>query len=90
MARPSLTRPVCYGARLNPMKLRKMEDRHKEIEAQIERVEAEIAADELELGNFRSVEETVKLNNILTERRANHEILLAEWEQVAELIEGNR
>ena len=78
------------GARLNPMKLRKMEDRHKLIEDQIARLELEIAADELELGNFRSVEETVKLNNVLTERRANHESLLAEWEQVAELIESNR
>jgi hypothetical protein len=41
------------------------------------------------LGNFVSVEETKRVNDLLTARRADLEALMAEWEEVAQLIEAN-
>ncbi len=75
--------------RVNPMQLRKITDRHRAIEEKIGKLEDEIADYERELSNFTSVEQTVKLNDIVTARRGDLEKLLAEWEEVAELIEAN-
>jgi hypothetical protein len=41
------------------------------------------------LGNFVSVDETVRLNELLNGRRKDLEALLAEWEEVAQSIEAN-
>jgi hypothetical protein len=56
----------------------------------VTRLEVEIADFEHALTNFRSVEETQQLTELLTARRTDLENLLAEWEQVAQLIETNR
>jgi len=63
-----------------------MKERRRAIEDEVTRLEVEIADFEHALGNFRSAEETQQL----TARRADLENLLAEWEQVAQLIETNR
>jgi ATP-binding cassette, subfamily F, member 3 len=79
-----------HGApRLNPVKLQKMKDRHKDIERKVASIEEEIARDEQSLADFKSVEETLRLNHLVEERRANLEKLMAEWEEVAGLIEAN-
>jgi len=75
--------------RLNPIKLRQMKDRRHAIEDEVTRLEVEIADYELALGNFISVEETMRVNDLLTARRADLEALMAEWEEVAQLIEAN-
>ncbi|MGI8988539.1 MAG: ABC-F family ATP-binding cassette domain-containing protein [Bryobacteraceae bacterium] len=75
--------------RVNPMQLRKITDRHRAIEERIGKLEDEIANHERDLSNFTSVEQTVKLNDIVTARRGDLEKLLAEWEAVAQLIEAN-
>jgi ATP-binding cassette subfamily F protein 3 len=76
--------------RLNPIKLRQMKDRARAIEDEITRLEVEIADLELALGNFVSAEQTVELSELLTARRKDLESLMAEWEEVEELIEANR
>jgi ATP-binding cassette subfamily F protein 3 len=78
------------AGRLNPIKLRQMKERRRAIEDEVTRLEVEIADFEHALGNFRSVEETQQLTELLTARRTDLENLLAEWEQVAQLIETNR
>jgi ATP-binding cassette, subfamily F, member 3 len=75
--------------RLNPIKLRQMKDRRREIETDVARLEAEIAEAEAALGNFVSVEETARLTELVTARQAGLAALLEEWEQVEQTIEAN-
>ncbi len=75
--------------RLNPIKLRQMEERRSSIEAEVSRLETEIAALEADLSHFVSVEETARLSADLTARRADLESRMAEWEQLAQLLEAN-
>jgi ATP-binding cassette subfamily F protein 3 len=76
--------------RLNPIKLRQMKDRSRTIEDEITRLEVEIADLELALGNFVSVDQTVELNELVTARRKDLEMLMAEWEEVEATIQANR
>jgi len=76
--------------RLNPLKLKKMQDRCQELEQRIERTEAEIAGYEAELANFVSTEETLRATNLLEQRRSELSKLLAEWEQVSQLVESHQ
>jgi ATP-binding cassette, subfamily F, member 3 len=68
--------------RLNPIKLRQMQDRCTFVEEEIPRVEAAIALTEQQLGNFVSAEETQRLVNQLEELRKQHTALTAEWEEL--------
>jgi len=75
--------------RLNPIKLRKMKERRGAIEDEVTKLEAEIADYETALSNFVSVEETTRVTALLDSRRKDLEGLMAEWEEVAQLIEAN-
>jgi ATP-binding cassette subfamily F protein 3 len=75
--------------RLNPIKLRQMKDRRRSIEDEVTRLEVEIADYELALSAFVSVEETMRVNDLLIARRTDLEALMTEWEEVAQLIETN-
>jgi ATP-binding cassette subfamily F protein 3 len=66
-----------------------MQDRRAALEAQVSQAETEIAALETALGNFVSVEETVRLNDLLTARRKGLEALVAEWEEVVQSMEAS-
>jgi ATP-binding cassette subfamily F protein 3 len=81
--------PGARPARLNPIKLRRMKERRQEIEVEVSKLEVEIADYENALGHFVSVEETARLSDLVTERRADLAALLKEWEAVAQLIEAN-
>ncbi len=70
--------------RLNPMKLKKLQDRARDLETQIAALEAEIASDEESLANFVSAEETMRLSTQLDKRRAALSALLAEWEEISQ------
>jgi ATP-binding cassette subfamily F protein 3 len=83
-ARPSVDR------RLNPIKLRHMKQRRREIEDEVTRLEVEIADYEQALASFRNVDETVRVNELLSARRGDLQHLLAEWEEVAQTIEANK
>jgi ATP-binding cassette subfamily F protein 3 len=76
--------------RLNPIKLRQMQDRCREIEEDVTRVEAEIADYEQALAHFESAEKTLELTSLLDARRSDLEALMTEWEDVSQTIELNR
>ena len=66
-----------------------MKERREEIEVEVSKLEVEIADYESALGRFVSVEETARLSDLVTARRADLSTLLKEWEAVAQLIEAN-
>ncbi len=70
--------------RLNPMKLKKLQDRARELETQIAALEAEIASDEESLANYVSAEESMRVSTQLEKRRATLSALLAEWEAASQ------
>ena len=75
--------------RVNPIKLRQMEERCLELETAIERLESGIAECEGALANFVSVEETQKLTASLEKKRRELSELMEEWEEVSEFLQTN-
>ena len=88
---PASTRlqPKPADKRVNPIRLRQMEERRHVIEQEVARLEAEIANHESELANYVSPEETRRLVGILEARRQTLGMLLAEWEDIAQAIEAH-
>jgi ATP-binding cassette subfamily F protein 3 len=74
--------------RINPMKLRQMQDRCQEIEREIASAESEIAGHESSLGNFVSTGETLRIAALIEKRRKDLSALLAEWERVSQELEA--
>jgi ATP-binding cassette subfamily F protein 3 len=87
---PAAPKPPLRPARLNPIKLRQMKERRREIEEEVTRLETEIADYEGALANFVSAEETARVSRLLAARRGDLEVLVVEWEGVVRVIEGNR
>jgi ATP-binding cassette subfamily F protein 3 len=73
--------------RLNPIKLRQMQDRCTFVEEEIPRVEASIAGAERALGQYVSAEETQRLAQSLDDLRARHATLSDEWEALVVELE---
>ena len=73
--------------RVNPLKVRQMQDRCGELERRIAQLESEIAGYEAELGNFVSTEETVRVANVIEQRRGDLSAALGEWEQLSSELE---
>jgi ATP-binding cassette subfamily F protein 3 len=76
--------------KVNPMVIRKMEERREELEAEIARCEKEITACELELANFKSAEESIRVAALLDERRTRLKAITKDWEEIATSLEGSR
>jgi ATP-binding cassette, subfamily F, member 3 len=85
---PATNRPD--AKRLNPIKLKQMQERCRELEREIADMETEIAGYEAELANFVSPEETVRVSSLLDNRRTELSELLAEWEQVSHVVESQQ
>ncbi len=75
--------------RLNPLKRKQMEDRVKQLESEIGRAEDEIAQLETALQSFVSAEETQRQSQELDNHKANHAVLLEEWEEVSETLQAS-
>ncbi len=75
--------------RLNPIKLRQMEERQHELEEEISRAEADIAQCEKRLETFVSAEETARLAALREHKREQLQALLREWEELSVAIESN-
>ena len=73
--------------RLNPIKRKQMEERVREIEGEITRLETAIGACETSLQTFVSSEETQRINRELAEYRAELQGCLAEWEELGEALQ---
>jgi ATP-binding cassette subfamily F protein 3 len=73
--------------RLNPIKLKQMEDRCAFLEEEGPRIEASIALTESALGNFISVAETERQTKLLDDLREQLTQLTAEWEELMMALE---
>ena len=79
--------PVIPIKRLNPIKLKQLEDRLHHAEAEIPRLEEAIAAMEARLGNFTSADQSQKDAAELETLRTKRTSLLAEWEELSLTLE---
>jgi len=82
--------PAAPVKRMNPIKLKQMEDRLKFAEEEIPRLEQEISTREERLGNFVSAEQSQKDAVELDRLRGERSTLLAEWEELAMVLEEQR
>ncbi|HEY6253496.1 MAG TPA: ABC-F family ATP-binding cassette domain-containing protein [Candidatus Angelobacter sp.] len=73
--------------RLNPIKLRQMKERCKDLEEEIVRLEAAIALSEAALQTFVSAEETKRQTDLLAQHRSDLAASMAEWEELAQVLE---
>jgi ATP-binding cassette subfamily F protein 3 len=80
-------KPSTKQKRVNPIKRRQMEDRCRELEEEIGRLEAGIAHCETSLQNFISNEETLRLTQEMNTHRGELQALLSEWEDLAQALE---
>jgi ATP-binding cassette subfamily F protein 3 len=85
--RPSSYEPATPIKRLNPIKLKQLEDRLRHAEEEIPRLESAIAAAESRLGNFTSAEQSQKDAAELEQLRTKRTTLLAEWEELSLTLE---
>jgi ATP-binding cassette, subfamily F, member 3 len=74
------------GKRVNPIKLRQMQDRCQEIEEEIALLESQITSHEGELSNFVSTEETIRVSGLLEARRSELSALMKEWEEISQQL----
>jgi ATP-binding cassette subfamily F protein 3 len=77
-----LEEPEEQPKKLNPILLRRMQDRGEELEEAIARAEAEITSCELELADFSSAEESIRLSRQIDELRHAINEMTREWEQI--------
>ncbi len=75
--------------RLNPIKRKQMEDRVRELEEEISRVEAAIAHCETALQNFVSADESHRQSQELDQHKANHSVLMKEWEEFSQELSNS-
>ena len=73
--------------RTNPASIRKMEKERDELEEQISRSEAEITSLELELGQFKSAEESIRLSGLIETQRARLKEITKHWEELVVKLE---
>jgi len=76
--------------RINPIKLRQMQERHEAVEEDIVRVEASIKECEESLSHFVSGEETRRLTELLDNRKSQLQELMAEWEELSTVLESGQ
>jgi ATP-binding cassette subfamily F protein 3 len=74
--------------KINPIKLREMEQRRKQLEEDIAGAEHDIAACEQALQVFVSVEESQRQTNLLEQRRRQLAEMMEEWEEVSQALEA--
>ena len=69
--------------RVNPIKVKKIQDRLGRVEKEVAALESEIATHEAALADFKSMEETMRLTGLVAERRKALETRMAEWEELS-------
>jgi ATP-binding cassette, subfamily F, member 3 len=79
--------PAIPIKRLNPIKLKQLEDRLHHAETEIPRLESAITAAEARLGNFTSADQSQKDAAELESLRTKRTTLLAEWEELSLTLE---
>ena len=72
---------------MNPIKRKKMEDRIRELEGEINRAETLIAQYETSLQDFVSADESQRQSMELERQKAAHAAFLKEWEDLSESLQ---
>ncbi|HZY72670.1 MAG TPA: ATP-binding cassette domain-containing protein, partial [Edaphobacter sp.] len=80
-------RPQAAVKRLNPIKLRQLEDRLRLAEEEIPRLETAIAAAEEKMAIFTSAEDAQRTAAELEQLRGQRAKVMAEWEELALMVE---
>lgn len=73
--------------RLNPIKLKQLEERVALIEGELSAVDLRVAAAEEHLGHYSSAEDSQRTASELEDLRALRAALMAEWESLATQLE---
>jgi ATP-binding cassette subfamily F protein 3 len=81
------TTPKAPVKRLNPIKLKHLEDRVAAIEQELSTLESSIAAAEQHLGHYTSVEDSQRTAAELESLRTQRATLTTEWEELATALE---
>jgi ATP-binding cassette, subfamily F, member 3 len=84
---PLAARGANQTKRINPIKLQRMQEQAKQLEARIAELEGQVQAAELRLSDFAGADEALRLSNLLETQRAALDLAMAEWEEVTEQIE---
>ena len=79
--------PASNVKKLNPIKLKQMQDRVRFAEEEMPRLEDRMTALETAMGNFVSAEESQRQTAELAELRSQHESLMLEWEDLSTQLE---
>ena len=79
---------VANVKKVNPIKLKQMQDRIHYAEDEMPRMEDRMSALEAALGNFTSAEESQRQTAELHNLRRAHETLMAEWEDLSTQLEA--
>ena len=74
--------------RVNPMKLKKLQDQLTQTESRIAELESQIAQNESALADYKSAEESMRLSTLLTTLREELETRVTEWEQLSQDLEA--
>ena len=74
--------------RINPIKLKQMQEQAKLLEARITQLEEEIQRGELSLSDYAGAEEAVRLAQTLDTKRTELENAMTEWEGISEQLEA--
>ena len=79
--------PIKRVSRINPIRLRQMQDRCNVLEEEIPRMESAIQTTEEQLGVYVSAEHYQAQQRQLDEMRADHAAMLTEWEELIVQLE---
>jgi len=71
----------------NPSSVRKMEKERDELEERISRCEAEITSLEVELGQFKSAEESIRIAGLVETQRIRLKEITKQWEELVVKLE---
>jgi ATP-binding cassette subfamily F protein 3 len=80
--------PAAQAKRVNPIKLRQMQERLAQVEAEIPRIDTSLAEAEQALGVYVSAEETQRLSAELETLRRQQALLNNEWEELSLQLQG--
>ncbi len=74
--------------RLNPIKLQKMQEQARSLEARIASLESAMQSSELSLADYPGPEQAMRLSALLDSQRAELDRAMQEWEQITEELEA--
>ncbi len=74
--------------RINPIKLKQMQEQAKQLEGRIADLEAQIQQAELAFSDFVGADEAMRLSNLLDAQRSQLSQAMNEWESVTEELEA--